>query len=103
MTEELSRRISDVSNNLRECKTEVGKELEKGNIRMDSLRLKVDDVSVKLEDLLKKIDLLIKVFETSKSFFTFSGWLGTIIIKTSLVMASLAALIYFVKTGTWSK
>lgn len=101
MTEKLNRRIDDLGDSLLECKTEVGQELEKGNIRMNGLSLKIDKIATSVETLNGNIDLLLKIFNAGKGFWTFSGWIGKFIIKFAIIGGSIATVIYFIKTGEW--
>ena len=103
MTGDPHRRIDDLSEDLLECKSEVGKELEKGNIRMNGLSGKIDEIAKSVETLNRNIDLLLKIFDSAKGFWTFSGWIGKFIIKFAIFGGSIAAIIYFLKTGSWGK
>lgn len=103
MTDALKRRVDDLGEDLLTCKTEVGQELEKGNLRMNGLSLQIKEVATSVETLNKNIELLLKIFNSAKTFWTFSGWIGKFIIKTATVGGSIALIIYFVKTGSWSK
>lgn len=97
------RRISDVENSLLECKTEMGQELEKGNVRMGKMANQIKMVSENQEELMTKIDTLISIFDAGEKFFKVIGWIGKGIKWTALVGGSLAAIIYFIKTGSWHK
>ena len=101
--EEPHRRITDIENSLLECKTEMGQELEKGNIRMNLIGSQVKDISSKQEKIMEKMDSIIDIFDTSVKFFKFSGWIGTVLIKLSLVLAAIVAIYHLVTTGEWHK
>jgi len=57
---------------LLECKTEVGKELERGNIRMNELQDKIDSISASIEELLS-------IFRAANGFAKVMGWIGKIL------------------------
>lgn len=101
MNDALKRKVDILDEDLLKCKTEMGKELEKGNLRMNGLSLQVNEVKESIDEVKEALDLLLKIFRASKGFYIFSGWVGSIIIKLGLVLGSIAGLVYFIKTGSW--
>ena len=97
----LHRRVDDLKDDFLTCKTEVGQELEKGNKRMNDLSTQIKEVSAAVELTNKNIETLLKIFSSAKGFWTFSGWIGKFIVRLAVVGASIAAIIYFIKTGDW--
>lgn len=99
--DKLHRRISDVAEELLECKTEVGRELEAGNIKFDALNLKMTELETKIDSFIKRIEDFIVIIEAAEGFFKFLGYIGTIFKWIVSIVAPLIALYYFIKTGHW--
>ncbi len=59
---EMNRRVTDLADELLECKSEVGRELEKGNKRMNGLGVQIDEVAASLNDLAESIESLLEIF-----------------------------------------
>lgn len=98
---EMKRRITDVADDLLECKSEVGQELEKGNIRMNRLDGKIDDALQELSEMSLKISLLIEIFEAGHGALKVMGWIGKGVKWLMGIGIAVYAIKIFLTTGHW--
>ncbi len=98
---ELNKRITDVAEELLECKTEVGRELERGSIEMDRLNRKIDVVQDNLNSIIVDMSDLLTIFRASEGFFKVMATFGQFVKWLAIIGISATAIIHFAKTGNW--
>jgi len=92
-----------VAKDLLECKTEVGQQVEKLNIKVEDHMTAFDQMNQDWQKFREDFSDMLHIFRSARGFFRVLGWIGTAAKWITAVGAVLGSFWYLLSNGHWPK